>query len=495
MTVAGQRLFHPGYSRQLALARAAWVLFSLVGTLVFVVGTAALYIGLSQPCTMAPPADQAICFTSREVAHQIGFSDEGQALFFAGGVIVEILPWLLVAAIVFWRKSKDLLGVLISLALVLFGAVVIDSAIPIWAVSRLPAAQGPINAAIAVGSALVAIWYVFPDGRFVPSWTRGAALLWLVRVFFSTVAPGSPLDTNSWPDPLPRAVQMIFVLSLAYSLLFRYRHTAELAQRQQIKWVVAGASLFASVYLLGYVLDFPLTPAGLFTDIIYGAVKYACSMLFAVCLGFSILRYRLLEIDVIVRRTLVYIPLTAIIAGLVAASILVTQKFFVSVTGQESDFATVLSTLIAVAAFDPIKSGLQKIVDTRFKEAPAASKRLGAFVQQLESDYSLIDPQRLASRFLREVVTALDASAGVICFGADGAVQSIHGDWKGDAALHVSLRADDNGPELGYLALGVRRAGRTYSGPDILALQEAAAVVTRALYRAKTRSLQALEVN
>ncbi len=468
-------------ARWLALARAAWILLSLAGIMIFVVGTVALYSVSSQPCTMVPLADQSACFSLRQAAQQVGFSEQAVALYFTAGVILEIVPWLLVGALIFWRKSQDLLGILISLALVLFGTVVIDFPIVLWAASRMAMAVTPINVVVFVGTALAAVWYIFPDGRFVPSWTRWVSVLWLFRVFFSVFAGGSPLDSNSWPEPLPRAVAMVFALSLVYSLLYRYRHTSNLIQRQQIKWVVAGGALYACFYVLGYVLDKSDTPTGFLTRIIYGACFYFSSLLFAVCLGLSILRYRLLDIDILVRRTLVYVPLTAIIAGIIAASITITQKFFISMTGQESDAATVLTTLIVVAALDPMKSWLQKLVDTRFKEAPDPSKRLDAFARQLESDYGVIEPRRLARRFLNEAVTALDAKSGAICLGMGEAIQWALGEWKGDERLRIPLPADEHGQEIGYLALGTRKNGMDYSDRDTAALKRAARVVAGAI--------------
>ena len=77
------------------------------------------------------------------------------------------------------------------------------------------------------------------------------------------------------------------------------------------------------------------------------------------------LTHHLFNIDVIINRTLVYIPLTAVLAGLCAASISVTQKLFTDATGQQSDAATVIMTLVVVAAFTLAKDRLQALVDKR----------------------------------------------------------------------------------------------------------------------------------
>jgi len=74
---------------------------------------------------------------------------------------------------------------------------------------------------------------------------------------------------------------------------------------------------------------------------------------------------------VIIRRALVYVPLTAIIAGIYAASVALSQRLLTA-TGQNSDMAIVLTTLIVVVVFTPIKNAVQATVDRRFKETPEA---------------------------------------------------------------------------------------------------------------------------
>src|SRR3990172_7479937 len=60
----------------------------------------------------------------------------------------------------------------------------------------------------------------------------------------------------------------------------------------------------------------------------------------------AVLRYRLLDIDLIINRTHVYVSLSAILGGLLAASSAVSQRIFVALTGDTSDIAIVLATLV-----------------------------------------------------------------------------------------------------------------------------------------------------
>jgi hypothetical protein len=93
--------------------------------------------------------------------------------------------------------------------------------------------------------------------------------------------------------------------------------------------------------------------------------------------GIAILRYRLYDIDVLINRTFVYGSLVAILAGLYAASIQLFKAIFVALTGDESDAAIVITTLILATTFTPIKNRLEEIAKRRFKEpeeAPAETK-------------------------------------------------------------------------------------------------------------------------
>ena len=133
--------------------------------------------------------------------------------------------------------------------------------------------------------------------------------------------------------------------------------------------------------------------------------------LFPVAIGFAITRYRLYDIDELINRTIVYGALTAILAGLFTASITLSQRTFSAVTGERSDAAIVVTTLVVVAAYTPVRKWLEGIVDRRFKfESP----RFGAYRAQLRETLELIDPDEARERLVREVVRELGATGGAI---------------------------------------------------------------------------------
>jgi hypothetical protein len=109
-----------------------------------------------------------------------------------------------------------------------------------------------------------------------------------------------------------------------------------------------------------------------------------------ISMGIAILRYRLYQIDMLINRTLVYGPLTATLVALYFAGIVVLQRFFVLLTGQQSTLAVVASTLLIAALFTPLRRRIQSFIDRRFyRRKYDARKTLEAFSSKLRDETDL----------------------------------------------------------------------------------------------------------
>jgi hypothetical protein len=145
----------------------------------------------------------------------------------------------------------------------------------------------------------------------------------------------------------------------------RYRG-ASTVERLQLRWFAfAGALVLAggALYLVVGVLVAPnndVLREWTYVLMILGISSLPIAVLVAIT------RYRLYEIDRIISRTVAYGALTAVLAGLYAASVRGFNAIFVAVTGQESEGALVLSTLVLATTFTPIKSTLEKLAARRF---------------------------------------------------------------------------------------------------------------------------------
>ena len=205
--------------------------------------------------------------------------------------------------------------------------------------------------------------------------------------------------------------------------------------------------------------------------------------------GIAILRYRLYDLDIVINRTLVYGPLTAVLAGVFAATIGLTQKAFVAITGQRSDAAVVITTLVVVSVSTPVRTFIQALVDRKLKQVHDPAKELRAFTANVASVYVSIDEERIARKLLDSAVFAFDAVGGSVHLTrAEGLepVATVGTVPSGDA---TSIQLVAAGREVGRLAMGHRRDGKAYSEADIAFLNEAATTVAQMIASAPWKSL------
>ena len=223
------------------------------------------------------------------------------------------------------------------------------------------------------GGLLIFVPLLFPDGRLPSARWRPVfglgvvAMLSIIVLIGSLTRPVGPVPLSRDPTQWGLAVAISFLLlgsavALAVLSLVRRFLRSRGEQREQLKWVAYGGV----IGLLGLAFDFSPNQG-------LQAIGAATAVVGAASVGIAILRYRLYEIDLLINRTIVYGALTAILAGVYTASITLSTRLFSALTGERSDAAIVLTTLIVVALFTPLKNRLQAAVDTRVK--PTASLR------------------------------------------------------------------------------------------------------------------------
>jgi hypothetical protein len=257
--------------------------------------------------------------------------------------------------------------------------------VPIW--ERL---NGVLNA-LSFASVFL-FFYLFPDGRFVPRWTRWLVLPIVAYAAPTAFFPDSPASPENWPS-LPYALPLrSLLLTGVFAQVYRYRRLSSRTQRQQTKWVVFGfsAALAGYVGVISLQILFPTLEPGTPADLL-GIGTVLCSMLLIPSsIAFAVLRYRLYDIDIIINRTLVYGALTTTLFTLYFVGIVVTQKVFVAVAGQESALAVVASTLAIAALFNPLRRRIQEFIDRRFyRRKYDARKAPEAFSGRLRDETDL----------------------------------------------------------------------------------------------------------
>jgi hypothetical protein len=109
-----------------------------------------------------------------------------------------------------------------------------------------------------------------------------------------------------------------------------------------------------------------------------------------IAVGFAVLRYRLYDVDILINRSLVYGSLTVTLVALYFGGIVVFQRIFVILTGQQSTLAVVASTLAIAALFVPLRRRIQSFIDRRFYRSKYdARKTLEAFSAKLRDETDL----------------------------------------------------------------------------------------------------------
>lgn len=400
--VLGPRL--AGASQAIALL--VWLLFLAASLALFVSSIYLWDVFYSRPGqtlqTFQSTQDQQSYSVFLSALSELSISPQFYGHFFSVLRLIAAFPYFLLSFLIVLRGRRYLMSVLFAVLLLVVGAAG-PWANPLWwsleeTFPSLYSIGVVFNAILASG---VIFLYVFPDGAFTPRWTRMAAPLVVILVGFSNFLPGSPLDYWSWPQPLPVLINLAVVGSGGYAIWRRYHSYSDAVQKQQIKWFLAGVMLLLFNWLADFfVLNiYPaLTGEWLFSvgrqdlirEIIQETFWYVSAFLFALCIGVSVFRYRLWDIDLILRRTFIYGLLSAVLLGMYFAIVIVLQELFVSLTGQRSAISLVISTLIIAGVFNPLRLRIQAVIDRRFFRRKYNTDRiLELFGARLRSEIDL----------------------------------------------------------------------------------------------------------
>ena len=159
--------------------------------------------------------------------------------------------------------------------------------------------------------------------------------------------------------------------------------------RAQLGWVILGIG----APLIGGVISFALS--SMFPELDTTRLNWTWSLLsimLPLCFGIAITRYRLFDIDLIIRRTLVYGLLTASLVLVYFGVVVIFQQVFNRISGQagNSPFAVVLSTLVIATLFNPLRRPIQAFIDRRFyRRRYNAEKTLKHLAEILRDEVNL----------------------------------------------------------------------------------------------------------
>jgi hypothetical protein len=259
------------------------------------------------------------------------------------------------------------------------------------------------------------VFYLFPNGRFVPRWTCwviivliGVSLLFIIFPYYSAI----------WLDVVATVLYFGVFISMVIAQIYRYLRVSTPMQRQQTRWVVYSMAitilLVVGIFLPPQLLVPALGQAGsLSASIIYSVVNLL-NLPLPIAFGIAILRYRLYDIDVLINRTLVYGTLSAILALVYFGLIVALQYLLRWIINQHNDVAIVISTLIVATLFQPLRRRVQTIIDRRFyRHKYDAARTLAAFSTTLRN---AVDLDQLREQLVAVVQETMQPSSVALWF-------------------------------------------------------------------------------
>lgn len=373
-------------ARPVTLARVGWLVLGALALAVYAASLPTYFAVLQAVCLGAGCVPGQVAATDAAAFAAAGVSLRTYAAVVVTTNIATALVWIGVGIVIFWRRSDDWMGLLVSLTLVLVGTTVPISQNEVtgrWPVLLL-------NFAAVV--LLFLVFCLFPNGRFVPRWLRWLPLAYLA-LSATDMFPGLPLATTEWFQAVRVALLFGCIGVLGVAQIYRFRRVSTPGERAQTKWVVFGSSATIvgefTYWVVAAIFPGLGRPSSLY-DQLFSPVSVLLILCIPLSVGVAILRYRLYDINLLINRALVYGAVTTTLAGVYWASVLLLQTLVRAATQQTSPVALVVSTLVIAALFQPLRRRIQIAVDQRFyRRKYSAARALRSFGATLRNEVDL----------------------------------------------------------------------------------------------------------
>jgi hypothetical protein len=379
----------------LVVARILWLALALPVVALTVVGVPLYYGLLLTPClevNSCGDLNGSLTLGAVRFLQEHGISISVYAALHTTFYAVIIFIWWVIAFLILARRSDEVFALVASLFLIFYGVTTpptfLEATRHTYAVLNGAAAYALLGTTVTS----IVFFVYFPTLRSAPRW------------FLFILALGGLkelTDVLPAPDWLNGVAYLAFYGGVIVAQVYRYRRISTPSERQQTKWVVAGISV-ATGGVIGLLLlstvsfVIPSFDASYFLLESWTIVLPLASVAIPITVGVAILRYQLLDIDVLINRALVYGSLTGILAVLYLGLVIGAQAVFSNVTGQheENPLIIVSSTLVIAGLFQPLRGRIQKFIDRRFYRAKYdARKAVESFSATLRQEVSLTELQ------------------------------------------------------------------------------------------------------
>jgi len=479
----------------LTLARFLQVVVICLTVGLFIVSIPINYERLSIACKTESCAPGELTPASVQALNNAGMSLDTLIKITIGMDILVAVIYTASAILIFVRKPNDLLTIFVTIMLVTFGVATFSNEIQGLAVV-FPQWSWFTKVIEMIGNcAIVAFFFVFPTGRFVPRRSEFILATWVLFQLPRYYFPDSSLNLLNSNPTLFNVLFIGGILSGIVAQIVRYWRVSNSTERLQTKWVVFGLAIGVGGYITTRLLTLLLSdPNG--RDLPINLALFVVSTLFMLLLPISIsvavLRYRLWDINPIINRTLVY--------GALSAS---TIAFYIFAVGFFSNYfqqskanfiLSFLATGVIAFLFEPLRERLQRAVNRLMygeRDDPATvltrlSARLDSALAQDSVLPTIVETVAQTLRLPYAAIT-LNLRTEEPRIAASSGLRQIE-------LIHLPLNYQSE--QVGELLLAPRAAGESFSAADmnllnIIAQQAGVAAHTVRL----TEELQQLNVD
>jgi signal transduction histidine kinase len=387
-------------------------------------------------------------------------------------LIATTSVWFAVALVLFWLKSSDRVTLLFSLILVLTGGVFFPPVpLALWSDG---AWWLPIFFLVVLAVVMLSFVYTFPDGRFVPGFTRWLSMGWIAASLVPIPIFLAVYHGYWWVSTPYTLVRITFYGSLALALLYRYQRKATPVQRQQIKWVVFAATIVIGAVsvenllnvLLSYFPALGVSPQP--HQLVAALAIHLLPVLIPLSIGIALLRYRLWDIDLIINRTLVYGVLTL---STIALYVLVVMGLGTLLQARGNLGLALLATGLVAVLFQPLRTRLQRAVNRlMYGERDDPYRVISRLGSRLEATLA---PEAVLPTIVETVAQALKLPYAAITLrqGEEVLTAASYGSAHGEL---VRLPLVYQTEQVGELALAPRAPGERFSPADRALLEDVA---------------------
>jgi len=371
------------------LVRILWLAIFALVVVLYVRGIPVEYAQLHRVCPQQMCDNWILSRQAIAGLPAIGLSLDGYAWCLIVLDLISAIVWLGLGALMYLRMRSDRMAIVAAFFLVLFRAGTYGGII-----NALGATSATWKPAVTLVEFLgqfsvIFFFLVFPDGGFVPRWT-----IWLLPVAAAVTAvpllPAAPVDVNTYTQ-----LSLVGYAALVAIQIYRYRRVSGPEERRRTRWVLFGGSIaFAGIAAMQIGVSFlPVSgQSGPLASILQDAGWYALLLTIPISIAVAISRYQLWDIDALINRTLVYGSLTLSLIGLYILAVISLQALFRTLTGQSSDLAIAISTLVVAALFNPWRRRLQTFIDRRFyRRKYDATRTLHQLQRRLRDDLELTE--------------------------------------------------------------------------------------------------------